>query len=71
MQRQIITNFESLSEGDLTKYSGQWVAIIEGSVVENNKSFKELHKSVKEKHPGKRALMGKIPELIPTILSID
>jgi len=71
MNRDIISNFESLSEKDLLKYAGKWIAIIDGKVVESDESFKELYKSVKEKYVGKRPLFGKVPELSPTVLSID
>jgi len=63
MQKQIISNFESLSEKDLQKYSGKWVAIIKGSVVLENKSFKNLMDIVRKEYPNEKPLIGKIPEV--------
>ena len=42
MQEQINSNFESLSPEDLNKYSGQWIAIIDNSIVINSESFKDI-----------------------------
>ncbi|MBT4135948.1 succinyl-CoA synthetase subunit alpha [archaeon] len=62
MLQQINSNFESLSEEDLMKYSGKWIAIIDNSVVLENKSFGELMEGVKKNYPNKKPLIGKIPE---------
>ena len=62
MQKQIISNFESLSEEDLKKYSGKWVAVVKGSIVLQNKSFKSLMEFVKKDYPNDKPLVGKIPE---------
>ena len=67
--QQIISNFESLSEEDISKYAGQWIAVIDGKIVFNSKSFKKLYSFLKENHPNKKPLIGKLPEAIPTILS--
>jgi hypothetical protein len=71
MVQETISNFESLSEKELIKYAGKWIAIIDGKVVESDESFKELYNSVTEKYKNKRPLFGKVPELAPTVLSID
>jgi hypothetical protein len=68
--QEIISNFESLTEEDISKYAGQWIAVIDGKVVFNSKSFKHLYTSVKEKYPSKKPLIGKLPEAIPTTLSV-
>jgi len=44
------------------KYSGKWIAIIDNSVVLENKSFGELMEGVKKNYPNKKPLIGKIPE---------
>lgn len=71
MGQEIISNFESLSEKDMKNYSGKWVVIIGGGIVLSGDSFKEIYKIAKEKFKDKRPLFGKIPELTPTVLSID
>jgi len=71
MQKQLISNFESLSPQDCDKYAGQWIAIIDNNIVINGKSFFEVHKFIKEKFSGKKILIGKLPETSPTVLSID
>jgi hypothetical protein len=69
--QNIISNFESLSEEDLSKYAGEWIAILDGKVVIHNKSFKELYLTIKNNYPSKeRPLIGKLPEAVPTVLSI-
>ena len=70
MQNQLISNFESLSPKDLAKYPGEWVAIIDNSIVINSKSFKEIHKFLKKNYPEKKPLIGKLPEANPMVLSI-
>jgi hypothetical protein len=69
--QNIISNFESLNEEDISKYSGNWVAIIDSKVVFNSKSFKELYSYIKKNYPGQRPLIGKLPEANPTVLSIS
>ncbi len=69
--KNIISNFESLSEEDISKYSGKWIAIINNKVVAHSKSFKEIYEFIKNKYPNERPLMGKLPEAIPTIFSVN
>ena len=60
--QNLISNFESLSEADLTKYAGEWIAVIDNSIVAHGSSFKEVYDFVKQKYPKERALFGKAPE---------
>lgn len=69
--QQIISNFESLSEDDLSKYAGEWVAILDGKIIINSKSFKEIYEFVENKYKGKKLLIGKLPDALPTVLSLD
>jgi len=69
--QNIISNFEALSEEDASKYAGEWIAILNNKVIAHNRSFKELYKFIKNNFPKERALMGKLPEVIPTVLSIN
>ena len=66
--QSIISNFESLSEDDLTKYAGKWIAIIEGDVVAHSDFFEEVYQTVKADFPKKRPLIGKLPMAIPLVL---
>lgn len=68
--QEIISNFESLSEEDISKYAGEWIAIVDNKVIVHGKSFKEVYEFVKEKYPKERPLIGKLPEASPVIFSI-
>ncbi|GBE20545.1 MAG TPA: hypothetical protein ENG87_02420 [Candidatus Pacearchaeota archaeon] len=68
--QKIISNFESLSEEDITKYAGEWIAIIDNKVVAHSESFKEMYAVVETNYKGKKPLIGKLPEAIPIVLSI-
>ena len=67
----IISNFESLSKEDISKYAGQWIAIIDNKVVAHNKSFNEMYIFVQQNYPKKKPLISKLPEAVPVVLSID
>lgn len=69
--QNIISNFESLSEEDISKYAGQWIAVIDNKIMAHSKLFKEVYEYVKSKYPKERPLIGKLPEDIPVVLSID
>ncbi len=71
MQKHLISNFESLTEDDLNKFSGQWVAVVNGRIIVNKPSFKEVHELIKKKNPKQRVLFGKIPDSVPVVLSIN
>ena len=71
MMEEIIANFESISEEDMTKYAGEWVAIVDRKVVMHSNSFKEINEFVKTYYPNKRALIGKLPEALPTVMSLE
>jgi len=49
----------------------KWVAIIDGSIVVNSKSFKEVHEFLKKNFPEKKVLIGKLHEATPMVLSIN
>lgn len=67
----IISNFESLSEEDISRYAGEWIAVIDDKLVVHSRDFKELKEILKEKYPEKRALITKLPLAMPTVLSIN
>lgn len=66
----ITHNFESLSEQDMLKYAGKWIAIVESKLVISGNSFKEVYNYVKENLPNKKPLIGKLPEAVPSVFSI-
>ena len=59
--QSVSKNFDSLSDEEFSKYSGKWIAVVEGKVVVSGNSFKEVYFIVKEKFKGKRPLIGKVP----------
>jgi len=69
--QNIISNFESLSEEDISRYSGEWIAVIDSKVVFHSSSFKELYTFIKANYPNERPLIGKLPEAIPSVLNIN
>ena len=69
--QKIIDNFESLTEEVMTKYAGQWIAVVNGKVIANGSSFKEVHKKAKEKYLNEKPLFGKLPDARLSVLSID
>ena len=68
--KEIIENFESLSEEDVSRFAGEWIAIIDSKVVFHSSSFEELYFYVKKNYPNKRLLIGKLPPRNPVILGI-
>ncbi|MBR9707405.1 MAG: hypothetical protein GOV15_03135 [Candidatus Diapherotrites archaeon] len=42
-------------------YSDQWVAMIDGTVIAHNKSFKQTYDQAKKTHPKTKPFFAKIP----------
>ena len=68
--QNIISNFESLSEKEMSTYAGEWIAVIDCKIVAHGKAFKEVYDSVKKNYPNQRPLIGKLPDAQPVILSL-
>ena len=68
--QDIISNFESLSEEETSKYAGEWVAVIDNKIVMHSKSFKEVYNFIKKNYPNEKPLIGRLPEATPIVLSI-
>jgi hypothetical protein len=68
--QELISNFESLSEKEFSQYAGEWIAVVDNKVVAHSRSFKEVYEFVKNNYPNKKPLIGRIPELIPVVLSV-
>ncbi|MBI5148211.1 hypothetical protein HZA33_00860 [Candidatus Pacearchaeota archaeon] len=69
--RPIISNFESLSEKDISAYAGEWIAVVKNKIVIHGKSFREVYTFVKKNYPKDKPLIGKLPEAIPIVLSLN
>ena len=70
MEKEIISNFDLLSEEDMSKYAGMWIAVLNGKVIANSDSFKELYNLLKGKYKEEELLLGKLPELSPMIYTL-
>ncbi len=68
---KLIDNFEGLSEEEMSEYAGEWIAIVDGRVVAHGNSFKDVYEYAKNNYPKNKALIGKLPDAMPTILSIN
>ena len=68
--KDIISDFDSLSEEKFTEYAGKWIAVIEGKIIVHGSSFKEVYEIVSKKYPEKKPLIGKLPEAGLTVLSV-
>ncbi len=68
--QNIINNFEALSEKDFSDHAGEWIAVLNGKIVVHSKIFKEVYEFIKKNFPKERPLIGKLPENIPTVLSV-
>ncbi|PIN78138.1 hypothetical protein COV15_00565 [Candidatus Woesearchaeota archaeon CG10_big_fil_rev_8_21_14_0_10_34_12] len=68
--KNIINNFDSVSEEIMTNYAGEWIAVGDGKVILHSKSLKDVNSFTKTNYPKKRALIGKITEANLSVLSI-
>ncbi|MBI2629797.1 hypothetical protein HYW76_01720 [Candidatus Pacearchaeota archaeon] len=66
----IAIDFDSLSEEILTRYAGEWVAIINGEVICHGKSFKDVNECCKTLIIKNKPLIGKLPENSLSVLSV-
>ncbi len=69
--QDIISNFESLSVEETSKYAGEWVAIVSNKIVVHSKSFKEVYDFVRKNYANEKPLIGKLPESNPVVFSIS
>ncbi len=54
-------NYDFYSDADLTKYAGEWVAIINKEVIAHGKNVKALIREAGEKKPGETPFLAKVP----------
>ena len=57
--QNITKNFESLSTEEISKYSGEWIAVINGTVVIHSKTFEEVYSFVKKNFPNDAVISSK------------
>lgn len=69
--QNIINNFEALSEKDFSDYAGEWVAVLNGKIVAHDRIFKIVYEFIKRNFPKEKPLLGRIPERIPMVLSVN
>ncbi|MFH1588432.1 MAG: DUF5678 domain-containing protein [Candidatus Diapherotrites archaeon] len=49
------------ANANLSKYAGQWIAVINKKVIAHNKNVKTLMKEAKEKYPAVVPFIAKVP----------
>lgn len=59
---KINSNFESIPKQVSKELQGKWVAILNGKIIANNKSFKELFDLIKNKGLDKKVLFHRFSE---------
>ncbi len=69
MKNEIISNFESLSEENMEKFVGKWIAVLDNKIILSEDSFKKLYSKLQEKYPNKKPLIGKVPDKNPIVFS--
>ncbi|MFH0954794.1 MAG: DUF5678 domain-containing protein [Candidatus Micrarchaeota archaeon] len=63
-----MSEYDFYLKNDLTRFSGEWVAIFGEKVVGHNKSFKEVAEMTDREFPGKKVLIARVPEPIAQLL---
>ncbi|GEM_PF-2223216 len=54
-------NYDFYADADLTRYAGEWVAIVNEKVVAHRKNVKELIRIAAQKCPGITPFIAKVP----------
>jgi hypothetical protein len=54
-----MNSYEFFLHENLSKYEGEWVAIVDNKVVSHSTSAKDAYEEAKEKFPSKEPLMTK------------
>ena len=48
-------------ETDVSKFSGEWIAVCEGRIVAHGKNVKEVAEEARSKSQGKKFLIARVP----------
>tara|TARA_Y100000310_G_scaffold287153_1_gene311863 strand:+ start:177 stop:386 length:210 start_codon:yes stop_codon:yes gene_type:complete len=60
--KNLNSNFNSLPRKFPRELEDQWVAVLQGKVIINNKSFKKVFKEAGEKNISKKVIFHKVPK---------
>lgn len=55
-------------KADLSKYIGEWIAIVDNAIVAHGNDVKKIYEEAKAKYPKKRPLITRVPEKETMIL---
>ena len=55
-------NYNSYLQMDLSRFIGQWVAILDSTIISNGKELKKVYKEAKELSKGRKPLFVHVPE---------
>ena len=55
-------------KSDLSKYIGEWIAIVDDKIVAHGKDVKKIYEEAKKNYSKKRPLITKVPEKETMIL---
>ena len=55
-------NYSSFMRMKVCDYTNSWIAVVDGKVIANGKTFKDTYLKSKEIAPNKRPLIAKIPD---------
>ncbi len=56
----IIESYKFLLTANLSKYEGEWIAVVDKEIVASDKSFKKAYNTAKKKYPDKEPLLDKV-----------
>ncbi len=54
-------NYQYYMETDISRFSGEWIAVCEGKIVSHGKNVKEVAEEAKVKSGGKKFLIARVP----------
>ncbi len=57
----VLKNYEFYAQADLSKYAGEWVAIINSQIVAHGKNLKEILTKAKQANPDLTPFITKVP----------
>ena len=61
-------NFEYFVKTDLSKFVGNWVAILNNKIIASGKNFKEVAEKADKAFPNQKPLFTKVPKKTARIL---
>lgn len=56
-----MNNYEYFMKADVSSYIDEWIAIVDNKIISHGKNVKQVFNEAREKCPGKRPLLTKIP----------